>query len=49
MNKYLRDKTVCDFLVAPNSYFNHANLASTGVTQDAIDTVRDQGGIKGEG
>ena len=47
MDKYLKDRTVCDFLVAPNSYFNSSfsYLPSTSMSQEVIDTIRDQGGI----
>ncbi|MBR7190236.1 MAG: ABC transporter permease, partial [Oscillospiraceae bacterium] len=44
MNKYLRDKTACDFLVASNSYFR-ADPGSEGVTQDVVAAIRERGGI----
>ena len=48
MNKYLRDKTACDFLVAPNSYFR-AGQGADGVSQAALDAIWDQGGVRDGG
>lgn len=48
MNKYLRDKTACDFLVAPNSYFR-AGQGADGVSQAALEAIWDQGGVRDGG
>ena len=48
MNKYLRDRAVCDFIVAPVSYFNHTGTGS-GMDREMVSMIRERGGIRDGG